>query len=744
MAFHRLVPTSLSTTCRANKTSGLRCLRLFIPSGHGSHSPSTPMARPTQYRPPWQAVSTYRSVVNGEDHDSSKEEDEANTRPPSQSLRPRNSVVMAPPRIMRLSKILWLAIFPFLIVGGLATLFVLWIILHRYSPWSVVWSQRAFQLDEGNNGSEAQLWGLTISSVLSEAVSLMAPFVLSLFAFRVARVWIINQKEYLSMVDGGVAQHEVRQSPPIPLDYGLIVSLMGAPSITTLYIAATRLFVSRMRSPGFLLWSAFIFSFFLFCITHLIGLCDLWLHASTTTVVTNTTTPLIGALSYGVGFNESLCPDGPIDSFFQWPCLVQPPAWADSAPGRYLQLNSLLVSTNSSLLSNEFVLPSVQTLADADNMAIAVPRQLNATYSFTAPSFGVRAACSAFTSKCQETDGQNTYGITNCSNAGYPQLPVFSNPDDYTTPIYPDEGLLLAHVGNLTMIGAIGGSDLPKVTDNSNIPYPNPVPLTLQLTWHTFTQDSAAGTFAPSCDAIGPWQSSLTLDGLAVFSSCNLSWYNITVQQSGGLYTLLDEDLSDPAFASVLWSPLLYQYATPHLENYLQSIALTQNNSDTLMRILEGELARQAMSMAASTFQPVDTVKQAVVGIKLLGNYPLAPVLTMFALIASLTIVLLLMAIWIVATSLSPVVRTSPDGGTRPTVLELTQLRLTTPLALAAQMFAKDPESSFKAGLVEMFEAEDPDEAVGIGLVDREGRQWFEVHNLHAELEKEPSRPILL
>ncbi|KZT53797.1 hypothetical protein CALCODRAFT_519802 [Calocera cornea HHB12733] len=655
--------------------------------------------------------------------------------------RPRNSVHMASPRRIRFSKILWLVVLPLVVVGGLTILFILWFWLHRYILWSEVWSQRAFLLDEGSSGSEAQLWGLTISSVLSQAVSITAPFVLSLFAFSVARSWILNQKAYVVGSNGTVAARDARHVPPIPLDYGLIVSLMGAPSLPTLYISARRLLLPRMRSPTFLLWGAFMFSLFLFCMTHLIGLCDLWLHATTTTVVVETTTPLTGALSYGVGFNESLCPDGPIDPFFQWPCLVRPSAWADNTPNRYLQLNSFLISANSSLLSDDFVLPSVQTLAEADNMAVVVPKQILGNYSFTAPSFGVRAACSAFTSKCSRSDGQNILSIGNCSNAGYPQLPVLTSADATAAPNWPDNGLLLAHVGNLSMIGLLGGSDLPQVTDSSTIPYPNPVPLTLQLAWSTFTASSVDGTFPPSCDAIGPWQSSNIIDGLVVFSACNLTWYNITLQQSDGIYTLLDEELSDPAFASVLWSPLLYQYATPHLENYLQSIALTQNNSDTLMRILEDELARQAMSMAASTFQPVDTLDQAIVGSKLLGRYPLAPVITMFVLIASSTIIFSVLAVWIVASSSSPVVQTTTEGDERPTMLELTQLRLTTPLALAAQLFAENPESSFKPGFVEMFEAEETDAAVGIGLVERDGKQWFKVHNLHADMDKERSVP---
>lgn len=161
------------------------------------------------------------------------------------------------------------------------------------------------------------------------------------------------------------------------------------------------------------------------------------------------------------------------------------------------------------------------------------------------------------------------------------------------------------------------------------------------------------------------------------------------------------------------------------------------------MRILEAELARQAMSIAGSTFQPIDTIEQALLGTKLLGQYPLAPVLTLFVLISSFTLVLLFLAVWIYAVSSSPVIESIPKRGKAPTVVELTQLRMTNPLALAAQLFSKDTESSLKSGFVEMFEADNTDASVGIGFVEKDANQRFEVYNLQDD-EKVPGRPTLM
>jgi len=184
----------------------------------------------------------------------------------------------------------------------------------------------------------------------------------------------------------------------------------------------------------------------------------------------------------------------------------------------------------------------------------------------------------------------------------------------------------------------------------------------------------------------------------------------------------------------VLWSPLLYQFATQHLENYLQSIALNQNNSDTLMSILEAELSRQAMSFAASMFEPTNTSEQAVEEIKLLGRYPAAPVLAMVALLSIYTIVTILLAIFIIAGSVSPIIPTTGTNKDVPTVVELTQLRLTTPLALAAQIFSENAALSLKPSLLEMFGEDTENTPVGIGMVKRDGKVGFEVHDMTVDM----------
>jgi len=397
--------------------------------------------------------------------------------------------------------------------------------------------------------------------------------------------------------------------------------------------------------------------------------------------------------------------------------------------------------TNTSLLSATPGLPMVQTLAEANNMAIAVPRQVNTSFSFSAPSFGVRASCAEFTSNCvlPLVHGIPTT-VYSCSEAGYPGLPATQSFQEYQ-----DSGLLVARIGNNSMVGVDGTKDIPSVPPNAVLPYPNPVPMALQAVWPvTFSNVTTWDTSGLS-DAVAlfTWSSGSDVSSsdanyeFGLFASCNLSFYNITVQQSGGVYELVEETLSDPAFAAVLWAPLLDQFGPQLLQGTLQASALSINDTDTLMDLLAAELARVALSSAAAWFEPTYTTQQALVGSKFIGQYPLAPVLTMFFLVTTLAIVLLILSIWIVLSSSSPVIKTSSTKANKaPTVLELTQLRLTNPLALAAQLFAKIPESSFQPDTTKMFEADNQDATVGIGLLEKEGQQWFQVYDLNEEEHK--------
>jgi len=463
----------------------------------------------------------------------------------------------------------------------------------------------------------------------------------------------------------------------------------------------------------------------------MIGLCDLWLHTTTKTIIANSSLPLSEPFLGGIRFNESLCPDGAIDSTSNLPCQITgDESWAGQA--RYLQTNGFVISTNSSLLSDGFVLPSVQTLAHHDNMAIAVPRAIDASYSFTARTFGVRSTCQSLTPKCHVESTLDTQRISNCSGAGYPQLPF---PSSTQAAYRLDDGLVVAQIGNISAGVQYGGFDLPPVSGDDVAPYPNPVPLILQLAWSTYTGGTTAMPYQRSCDAIGPYTGIVDgVEALIVLSTCNLTWYNITVQQSAGSFALVDEEESDPMFAAVLWSPLLYQFATQHLETYLQSLALNQNNSDTLMSILEAELARQAMSFAASMFDRTNTSEQALEVTTLLGRYPAAPVLTMVALLIIYTIITFLLAIFIVTGSVSPIIPTPGTNKDVPTVVELTQLRLTTPIALAAQIFSRDASRSMKPSLLEMFGEDTEDTPVGIGMIERDGKECFEVHDMTGEM----------
>ncbi|KAK7689500.1 hypothetical protein QCA50_007292 [Cerrena zonata] len=87
------------------------------------------------------------------------------------------------------------------IVGtaGMATLLLLWLLLHRIQN-NNVWKDRAFLLNEGvklEGGHEAaRLLGLTIISAASKVVSCVTPALIFLYSFYLARFWLSQRDTY--------------------------------------------------------------------------------------------------------------------------------------------------------------------------------------------------------------------------------------------------------------------------------------------------------------------------------------------------------------------------------------------------------------------------------------------------------------------------------------------------------------------------------------------------------------------
>ncbi|CAL1714890.1 unnamed protein product [Somion occarium] len=309
-------------------------------------------------------------------------------------------------------------IFPTILVvigtAGVATLFLLCLLLHKTQA-NDVWRDRAFIVDEGTKleggRAAARLLGLTISSAASEIVSITTPILIGLYAFRVARDWLsLSRKDAL----------EDDRYLPTPLQYGLLVGLLGGAGLGALMQAGSYLTRGRRRrvQTSSMLIQSFLVTLTIYILTHAISGVDLWLHALTTTVLLPTKTPVETPFKFSIG--QDTCPPYP-DPWYEaiHPCLMMEGGWGQGVssltPG-------MLVASNSS----ENV--QIITLAEADDLAVLVKPNVQQSVAFRATTFGARASCQSVNALCvhgEELAPQNCTGfppsfppVSNVTNSG--------------------------------------------------------------------------------------------------------------------------------------------------------------------------------------------------------------------------------------------------------------------------------------------------------------------------------------
>ncbi|KAG9024954.1 hypothetical protein FS837_005131 [Tulasnella sp. UAMH 9824] len=242
---------------------------------------------------------------------------------------------------------------------------------------------------------------------------------MTIIAYRIGAQWLAASRE-----DSGIAES------PTPTQYGMIIRLMGSFSITAIgdsFMYATRS-RTRPRHPR-LFKQALGTSITIWVFARLVGLADLWLHTTSKSISTLQAIPdLSNAYMFATQFNDNICAakraelqdNGISDSTAAalYPCHLE---FDD-----FVLLENWPKDVGFGVMANESSSAwSVITLADEDDLAILAPGpavDIRNT-SYTASTIGIRAECTWLNSLCaQDTTKLMT---TNCSQAGYPQLPYF-------------------------------------------------------------------------------------------------------------------------------------------------------------------------------------------------------------------------------------------------------------------------------------------------------------------------------
>lgn len=593
--------------------------------------------------------------------------------------------------------------------AGLATFFLLFIILSQVSNVS---DPAAFVVRErvlSSSGLESSsLSALAVSTAISHFLSITTPVVLSLLAYRTAYLWIQAQSSPSADEEGGASRL------PTPLHYGLLVRILNSSNILNLGPLAAY-FLPRLRrrpsadnsvaiSTPRLLREAFATAFFIYALSHAIGLADIWLHSVSSVGIANMITRADTLPDFSMVFNQTLC-----DPSTGLECMNYENHWGDD---NVVKTGALVAanSTNPTKIS-------VITLAGANDTAILAPSDFVREWNFSASTYGARSQCYRISKLCAETGCNPDFVTGPAGKAGmsleglrFPKTSAKVSTRGPKFGDYRDLSRIMAYVGNVT----VGSSTGIPASVTSAIP-PNPGPVLIKLRWTDFesgifslARDSTNGMIEVDTDPGSAGDAEFQSRTIStMYAQCELEFvkvrYGYNQQDQFVAYHVRGLSGDAAQMAGTFWAPLIWQQFTDQLVNNIHHACLTETTEDGTLAILEQELSRLAIGGAAGLFERTSQFVNDASKITqiLVGRYPRTPVYVFAGLLygyAAVAIILFLST----AACTSDIIASHPDSGglnkesfdsadtkfpQTYTALQLAQRRLVDPATLIAEQY---------------------------------------------------------
>ncbi|KAK0213707.1 hypothetical protein IW262DRAFT_1411075 [Armillaria fumosa] len=554
------------------------------------------------------------------------------------------------------------------------------------------------KLGDGSLESDTTMYGLAISAVSAQVVSLTVPFLLGLLGYRLASMWIHAQEK------------ENTGSMPTAVQYGLLVKLCGSANIFSAY--ETVQYLKRGREQRSQVPSSLTFAFVVLVLAillnHLLSAADLWLHTTASTFIHTSMTP-IGVESLpdtGTKFNLTACP-GPklVESIIYGTeyhdygtC-----AWSNDK----MFAEGLPVIGNSSSTSRSVM---VDDWVPGLHMAVLVPSTMPENVdNLTFNSFGLVAHCQP---------------VVDCWVGDYPGSSMLYCPS--LNPPY--------YCNSSDTHDCSSWIDMFNLTDNvlrntaAVASYPlysilNPYGVHFNAYWSMddaiFPADDSPGWYRLSYGAL-----------YGYMSTCNVTAYNVSLS-----YSTLDGNnryafASPPVLSNFNTTTALFTAFNPFYQtNILDYLIYTLKSSSTLSTeafntVLSRNMSYAAMGIASPLFErDVSTSGNAIV-MRSASRYPFAPLSAVLAILYTYAFLVLAVTVSSVMLSSREVIVTKNGGKEhRITAIELVQLRLTNPLASIAERFSDParPELLLESSAVDMFHEHPDAEKLGVVMVDDEG-----------------------
>ncbi|KAK0421772.1 hypothetical protein EV421DRAFT_2043313 [Armillaria borealis] len=492
------------------------------------------------------------------------------------------------------------------------------------------------KLDDGSLESGTTMYGLAMSSLSAQLVSLTVPFLLGLLGYQLASMWILAQEK------------ECPGSMPTAAQYGLLVKLCGSANLFSAY--KTMRYLKRGRERRSQAPSSLIFAFTVLTLAivlnHLLSAADLWLHTTASTFIHTSMTPIDmeSMPDTGTKINLTACP-GPAlrsiynDSYYYSTCALE-----TTNDDRGIVAEGLAVVGN-------ILVPS--TMPDnVDNL--------------TFNSFGLVAHCQP---------------AVDCLIDDAPQSALYC--PSFNPPYY---------VGSMVDFSA-SKVDMLNLTNNALSPYGYPLDSVLNpsgarviLYW-----SDADGQIVLLADSQPGWY---ILPGsyYVYISTCNMTAYNVSLSYStlnrNNTYTFADRPVpSNFNTTSALFAAFGYDYQG-NLAEYLRYTLQTSLSLSTeaFNTVLSRNMSYAVMGFASPLFEHDVSTGGNTIVMRSASRYPLAPLSAVLAILYTYAFLALAITVSSVMGSSREIVVTKNGGKEhRVTAIELVQLRLTNPLASIAE-----------------------------------------------------------
>ncbi|KIO25539.1 hypothetical protein M407DRAFT_25137 [Tulasnella calospora MUT 4182] len=441
---------------------------------------------------------------------------------------------------------------------------------------------------------------LMFSALASHLVSLTSTILVTLLAYRSATQWLN-------------ASDNPENANLTPIQYGLLVRILGSGSLMSLINTLRYTCRSRRATAPRLLKEAFVGVAGIYILSHVVGVIDLWLHSRARSISVFRGVPVQSEAFYGLAYNETTC--GPFD-MTGLPCrnLISTRSdgvhWAYDESWMYLEGVDSISGTNPDI-----------TLEYINDTAILVPGSNRnfKSQAFSINTQGLQVECTNLRDECDRPQSPfpvsiipGSSPVTNCSKAGYPRFPY------YTSGELEFSGWDTRNIENL-VLGIIGdemGGMLHGTADFSMGWTSNPATTIVQLRWD-------GPLFWVNHGTPGAYY----LNALDLYGKCKMTYFDVIAQYDpiGVKWTIAETSLSRSELASIFWTPMIFQLWADDLQYTLTPNLI--NGETDVFDTLASWMSKYGMAYIAPLLKFTTASNVTTPQPVALGLYPVAPTL---------------------------------------------------------------------------------------------------------------------